>query len=91
MLVKGCSFYQAKHFLVEWNRGSVRKDLKATMPKAEPSNPDGETSQKIKYTPFRKELSGLQVGGIRKDERDCNESSGIQRTGVGTVYYIRRM
>ena len=62
MLRKECTFYEAKIFLLEWNRGTVRKEVNKAVPKQE-DDPQKETAPKASYKPFRRELTGLRYQG----------------------------
>ena len=82
MLVRGCSFYQAKQFLLEWSRGNIRQDIQTTMPKAASTNPK-KPAQKIRYKPFRKALTGLRVDGVPALEERGIKPETARKFGVG--------
>ena len=82
MLVRGCSFYQAKQFLLEWNRGNTREDIQSAMPKQTAIKPE-EPKRKITFKPFRKELTGLRVDGVLAIEEKGITPETARKFGVG--------
>jgi DNA primase len=84
MLARGCSFYEAKHFLLLFVRGEVREDMRGKLP-AKPvmANPKAEPKPPKKAEPFGRELTGLRVEGIPAIEEKGITPKTARKFGVG--------
>lgn len=83
MQVKKVPFFEAKKFLMEWNRGATRANLEQSLPvQSEPAPVNAPASAK-RYTPFRRKLMGLRIEGIPSIDEKGITPQTAERFGVG--------
>ncbi len=84
MLKNQSAFYDAKKFLLEWNRGKIKDTIKKDQPEKETITPrPEEKTTTIKYKPFRRRLTGLRVRDIPILEEKGLEPKTCEKFGVG--------
>lgn len=79
------SFFEAKKFLLEWNRGETRANLKENLPSENitAAAETGDAPRVEKYQPFRRKLTGLRIEGIPALSEKGIKPQTAERFGVG--------